>query len=199
MLGFECGGQQWVSEVAFPCGTREAPNYKDIAYMEELLELIESSDLPAPAPIEQRWTLRSRARLSPAHSSGDDDLHSWVGIIMYLPTDEPAQRAAITDKFWGQYNRMCRERLWPKYGCHQHWAKIELPETDEELAAMRTRLSKRFPLDELLAFKRTVDPKGILGNTLVDTILLPDDELASRREEKQAEAPKAPKKRGWIW
>ena len=166
--------------------------------------MIEVKQIPAPAPIEQRWTSSSSSRMSPAATGGGgytsmDDVHSWVGIIMYLPTDEPAQRAAITDKFWGQYNRMCRERLWPKYGCHQHWAKIELPETDEELAAMRTRLSKRFPLDELLAFKRTVDPKGILGNTLVDTLLLPDDELASRREEKQAEAPKAPKKRGWIW
>ena len=78
LLGFECGGQQWVSEVAFPCGTRSQPDGADLRYMHELLALIESSDLPTPAPIEQRWTLRSKSPMSPAHSAGEDDLHSWV-------------------------------------------------------------------------------------------------------------------------
>lgn len=37
--------------------------------------------------------------MSPAAARGDPDtLHSWVGIIMYLPTSDPAQRQAITDK-----------------------------------------------------------------------------------------------------
>ena len=39
------------------------------------------------------------APMSPAAARGDPDtLHSWVGIIMYLPTSDPAQRQAITDK-----------------------------------------------------------------------------------------------------
>ena len=67
ILGFNCGGHQWVSEVAMPCGTVSEPNGADLAYMGELLALIEASDLPTPAPIEQRWTRRSAARMSPAH------------------------------------------------------------------------------------------------------------------------------------
>ena len=33
ILGFECGGQQWVNEVSFPVGTLEKPNGKDLDYM----------------------------------------------------------------------------------------------------------------------------------------------------------------------
>lgn len=33
ILGFECGGQQWVNEVSFPVGTLEEPNGKDLDYM----------------------------------------------------------------------------------------------------------------------------------------------------------------------
>ena len=74
----------------------------------------QASDLPAPSPIEQRWSARSRAPLSPAHSPGGDDLHCWVGIIMYLPEGEAeveAVRARITKRFW-EYNDLCRHKLW---------------------------------------------------------------------------------------
>ena len=64
--------------------------------MRDLLGMIEASDLPTPAPIEQRWTRSSRAGMSPAASKSDNDLFCWVGIIMYLPTQDEAQRAAIT-------------------------------------------------------------------------------------------------------
>lgn len=33
ILGFECGGQQWVNEVCFPAGTLREPNGKDLDYM----------------------------------------------------------------------------------------------------------------------------------------------------------------------
>lgn len=33
ILGFECGGQQWVNEVCFPVGTLKEPNGKDLDYM----------------------------------------------------------------------------------------------------------------------------------------------------------------------
>ena len=180
ILGFDCGGQQWVSEVAMPCGTLAKPDGRDLNFMSELLGLIEASDIPTPAPIEQRWTRRSTARMSPAHSEGEDDLHTWVGIIMYLPPDNEEQRAAITKRFW-EYNAMCRQHLWPRYGCHQHWAKIELPDSESELATMRARLAERFPLDELHALKKRFDPRGVLGNTLVDTLLLPESELKQMR------------------
>ncbi|KAL0919742.1 hypothetical protein M5K25_011859 [Dendrobium thyrsiflorum] len=78
ILGFDCGGQQWVSETCFPAGTLANPSMKDLEYMEELKKLIERENVPAPAPIEQRWTARSRSLMSPAWSSQEDDIFSWV-------------------------------------------------------------------------------------------------------------------------
>ncbi|RRT71680.1 hypothetical protein B296_00013971 [Ensete ventricosum] len=54
ILGFDCGGQQWVSETCFPAGTLKMPNMKDLDYIEALKQLIEQEDIPAPAPIEQQ-------------------------------------------------------------------------------------------------------------------------------------------------
>ncbi len=56
ILGFDCGGEQWVMEVAFPMGTLEEgkETYADLNFVNELLQLIESSGIPAPGPIEQR-------------------------------------------------------------------------------------------------------------------------------------------------
>ena len=48
---------------------------------------------------------------------------------------------------------------------------VQLPETPKQLASMRARLGERFPLDELREAKRKLDPKGVLGNTLIDTLL----------------------------
>mgnify|MGYP001259732867 CR=1 FL=1 len=84
ILGFECGSEQWVLEVAFKCGTRTDPDLSDIDFVQGLLEAIEETGVPAHAPIEQRWTSRSTALMSPAHSSDADDLFSWVGIILYV-------------------------------------------------------------------------------------------------------------------
>ncbi|XP_020683207.2 L-galactono-1,4-lactone dehydrogenase 2, mitochondrial-like, partial [Dendrobium catenatum] len=81
ILGFDCGGQQWVSETCFPAGTLANPSMKDLEYMEELKKLIERENVPAPAPIEQRWTARSRSLMSPAWSSQEDDIFSWVAFF----------------------------------------------------------------------------------------------------------------------
>lgn len=75
------------------------PDQADLGFMRELLQRIEAAAVPAPAPIEQRWTASSSAGMSPAAARGKaDTLHSWVGIIMYLPTEDAAQRQAITDR-----------------------------------------------------------------------------------------------------
>lgn len=173
VLGFDCGGQQWVSEVAFPTGTRTVPSGADLGYMRDLLTRLEASDLPAPSPIEQRWSARSRAPMSPAHSAGEDDLHCWVGIIMYLPEGDAevdAMRARITERFW-EYNDLCRHNLWQQYGAHQHWAKIEMPHDPADAEQVRRRLRARFPVDELNAARRELDPRNILSNTLLDGLL----------------------------
>ena len=78
ILGFDCGGQQWVSETCFPAGTLAKPSMKDLEYIEDLKKLIEKEEIPAPAPIEQRWTACSKSPMSPASSSAEDDIFSWV-------------------------------------------------------------------------------------------------------------------------
>ena len=70
--------------------------------MDELLAALARDRVAAPAPIEQRWTASSRSPMSPATAPGaPGTVHSWVGIIMYLPTEDAAQRAAITDRRGG--------------------------------------------------------------------------------------------------
>lgn len=85
-LNFECGGQQWVNECAFSAGTLSEPSGADLGYMLDLLAVIENEGIPAPAPIEQRWTSSSSSPMSPASAVGpeepSDAIHSWVGIIM---------------------------------------------------------------------------------------------------------------------
>lgn len=78
ILGFDCGGQQWVSEICFPTGTLSKPSMSDLGYIEEVIQLIERENIPAPAPIEQRWTACSKSFMSPAHSPVEDDIFSWV-------------------------------------------------------------------------------------------------------------------------
>lgn len=84
ILGFDCGGQQWVSEICFPAGTLSKPSMKDLDYIENLKKLIQSEEIPAPAPIEQRWTVRSQSPMSPASSKAEDDIFSWVTFILEL-------------------------------------------------------------------------------------------------------------------
>lgn len=168
ILGFDCGGQQWVLETAFPTGTADKPDGSDLAYMKDLLRLVEVRNVAAPAPIEQRWTAGSSARMSPA-AGPPGSLHSWVGIIMYLP-DSPDQRQAVTDSF-RQYGRLVEQELMAKYNATEHWAKIEVPAEAAELAAVQRRLAARYPTATFAAARRRLDPKNVLGSSHIDALM----------------------------
>ncbi len=45
VLGFECGGQQWVNEVCFKAGGNAKVDGSDLLYVQELLELIKTQVL----------------------------------------------------------------------------------------------------------------------------------------------------------
>lgn len=169
ILGFDCGGQQWVSETCFPAGTLSKPSLKDIDYIEELKQLIYSEGIPTPAPIEQRWTARSQSLMSPASSSVEDDIFSWVGIIMYLPTTDPRQRKEITEEFFS-YRHLIQTQLWDEYSAYEHWAKIEVPKDEKELSALQARLRKRFPVDVYNKARRELDPNKILSNRKLEKL-----------------------------
>ncbi|XP_021744521.1 L-galactono-1,4-lactone dehydrogenase, mitochondrial-like [Chenopodium quinoa] len=169
ILGFDCGGQQWVSETCFPAGTLAKPSMKDLEYVEKLKQLIEKEGIPAPSPIEQRWTARSKSPMSPASSSSDDDIFSWVGIIMYLPTMDPRQRKIITDEFF-HYRSLTQNQLWDPYSAYEHWAKIEIPKNKEELPDLQARLKKRFPVDAYNKARKELDPNRILSNNMLEKL-----------------------------
>lgn len=169
ILGFDCGGQQWVSETCFPAGSLAKPSMKDLEYIEELKRLIEKEGIPAPAPIEQRWTTRSSSPMSPASSSDENDIFSWVGIIMYLPTTDPRLRKQMTDEFF-HYRYLTQTKLWNRYSAYEHWAKIEVPKDKDELADVQARLKKRFPVESYNKARKELDPNRILSNNVVEKL-----------------------------
>ncbi|KAK7278936.1 hypothetical protein RJT34_23976 [Clitoria ternatea] len=169
ILGFDCGGQQWVSETCFPAGKLANPSMKDLEYIEELKQLIEKEEIPAPAPIEQRWTASSRSPMSPASSPSEDDIFSWVGIIMYLPTMDARQRKDITEEFF-HYRHLTQAKLWDHYSAYEHWAKIEVPKDKEELVDLQARLRKRFPVDEYNKARKELDPNRIVSNNMLEKL-----------------------------
>ena len=138
--------------------------------MKELLALLEAQDIAAPAPIEQRWTASSSAPMSPAHSANPSDVHSWVGIIMYLPTDDPAVRAAITTAF-GQYSRLCEERLMGKYNAKWHWAKLEVGDDEARLQWVREHLRKCYDVDRFNLARHALDPENNFGTRWLNAVL----------------------------
>mmetsp|Transcript_20226 Transcript_20226/g.29368 ORF Transcript_20226/g.29368 Transcript_20226/m.29368 type:complete len:527 (-) Transcript_20226:43-1623(-) len=171
ILGFDCGGQQWVSEVAFPCGSKERPSTSDLDFIDDVKKIIEEEKIPAPAPIEQRWTSASSSYLSPVWSNDLESIFSWVGIIMYLPPAGEAgdqEREKITEAFQG-YQRKLETELWERYGAFEHWAKIEA--TSPLLQQKRERIHKRIPMAMYESTKKLLDPQHILSNDAIDAIL----------------------------
>eukprot|EP00899_Mesostigma_viride_P000967 jgi/Mesvir1/10871/Mv14212-RA.1 len=180
ILGFDCGGQQWVLETVFPVGSlsdmdKPKATLKDLDFVQGILQDIRTHKVPAPAPIEQRWTAASRAKMSPAYhpaahpGSPQSEIFSWVGIIMYLPPGQSEeQRDLITSRF-REYGKLVRARG-RDYALATHWAKLEVPEDAGELAELRASITKRFPVEEFARARKELDPKGVLSNTWVDAL-----------------------------
>ena len=106
-------------------------NYKDIEFILKLMKLIEYHGIPAPAPIEQRWTASSPSYMSPSYSIDKGMVYCWVGIIMYLPnfsviTANDAAHYKIMHMFQ-QYITKCIRPLLVEYNATPHWGKVVLP------------------------------------------------------------------------
>lgn len=161
--------QQWVFEVCFPTGTQDENNGNDIEFMEKLMEGIEKYKIPAHSPIEQRWTASSSSLMSPAHGK-PDGLHSWVGIINYLPTEDENQRKAITDRFLGQYSDLVRSVGKPTRTV-SHWAKLEEPKSAWKAVDLKMLYQERYPVLEFNKARAKLDPKNLLSNPLLNLAL----------------------------
>lgn len=187
-LQFDCGGQQWVHEVCFPVGTYGRPK-NSTEFVEELLKEIEASgSIAAPSPIEQRWSAASRSPLSPAsvgpqeHASHESKtaLFSWVGVIMYLPSEDfdgsGIRRELLTQSFKEDYCALVR-RVGEKYGLMSHWAKLEVATGDSPKAtggsgvaeSVRARFGPQV-VDSFNAARDLYDPKGVLSCSLLDAV-----------------------------
>ncbi|EQC38351.1 galactonolactone dehydrogenase [Saprolegnia diclina VS20] len=167
VIGFDCGGQQLVSEVAFP-----SADGSDLTFMEDLLARIERDQIPAHTPIEQRWTASSRAVMSPASSPLHNQVFSWVGIIYYLHEASPSLDA-IKDAFV-DYSKVFEDVMAP-YGATEHWAKLEFaPRSVLERHVLKDRLRSRFPLHAYRALRNEWDPHHILSNDFVDELCSTD-------------------------
>jgi L-galactono-1,4-lactone dehydrogenase len=66
---------------------------------------------------------------------------------------------------------MVQSKMMPAYNAIWHWAKIEPPEDQEALAAMRAALAARYPLERFNAARKRVDPDNILANDMVDKLI----------------------------
>ena len=179
ILGFDCGGQQWVLEMAFPVGTLKEPTFSDLNFVTELKSKLEEANIPAPAPIEQRWTSASTSYMSPAYSENPNELFSWVGIIMYLPPGQDDQARENITKRFEDYADIMRT-VGKKYGAVPHWAKIELPglvrgnmsngNYIDKLKQLRESLEKRYDTKKFISARKQLDPDHILSNHLLETL-----------------------------
>jgi hypothetical protein len=57
-----------------------------------------------------------------------------------------------------------------EFGAVEHWAKVEAMHDDVRTAKLRERLAARFPVADFNAARRSLDPKNILANNIVDAL-----------------------------
>lgn len=172
LLSFNCGGPQWVLEVAFPIGSLEKKTGKDLEFTRKLIKKIEELKLPAHSPIEQRWSCSSTSKMSPVYSTNKNEIFSWVGIIMYLPPSANFQYqgdSIITQEFAKIVKAL--EPLYDEYNAIPHWAKVEIPKDDGQLEALKNRLRTKYDLHTFRQVRKEYDPNEILSSPLMDTLV----------------------------
>ena len=151
-------------------------------FMKDLLEGIEKHGIAAHSPIEQRWSVSSSSLLSPAFGP-PDGLHCWVGIIMYLPTDEESQRRDITRAFKNEYCCLMKH-VGEKVDAASHWAKLEMPNTPEGIQELQRHMRARYPVKYFNFARYTLDPTNLLSNDLVNAAF--GESIATRFETESA-------------
>jgi hypothetical protein len=93
-----------------------------------------------------------------------------VGIIVYLPSQDPEARAKVMDFFRGDYTALFRN-LYNAYGGAEHWVKLEIPATEEAQKSVANSLASHYPLALFREFRKRLDPKGILGTPTTEFFL----------------------------
>ena len=118
-----------------------------------------------------RWTAASSSPLSPAYSSNPNMVFSWVGIIMYLPAGQSDEQRRHIKAAFEQYTALLVP-LCEKYNAYAHWAKVELPKDQQQIANLRRRIADKFPVGEFNYLRRVCDPNNILSNELINALFM---------------------------
>ncbi len=158
--------------MCFATGSQETNYGSDMEFMNDLLRQdIEERQIPAHSPIEQRWSSSSSSPMSsPAHGP-PDGLHTWAGIINYLPSEDPGgQRYAMTELFTGKYSDLVCS-IGRRLKAVSHWAKLEEPKSVWKAVELKSLYLECFPLAEFNAMRGINDPKNILSNSLLNCVL----------------------------
>jgi len=89
---------------------------------------------------------------------------------MYLPSDDEKERKEITDRFKCQYCDLAREVGAP-FNVVSHWGKLEMPTNGNNFLNLRELMQLRYPVAKFNAARLFYDPKNLLGNDLLNTVL----------------------------
>lgn len=88
------GATPVVDLLRLTCGLVCWPTIHSTYLQDELMCLIEKEGVPAPAPIEQRWTSSSSANMSPAHDGASPETVRYVmvegSVCLACPMPGPA-------------------------------------------------------------------------------------------------------------
>lgn len=110
---------------------------------------------------------------SPANGPSNG-LHSWVGIINYLPLavteEDEQQRQEITAQFKESYCDLVRS-ICSRYNGTSHWAKLELPVNVWKLVDLKLVLAQRYPIQQFNQVRAMLDPKNLMSNDLINSAL----------------------------
>ena len=88
-----------------------------------------------------------------------------------------------------KYCKLVEENLMPKYDAAEHWAKIEVPHLDKQAAAKR--IASRYPIEAFNAARGELDPKNILANDIIDSLMPRSDVLSADADPPAREVPAA--------
>lgn len=162
-----------------PCGKEGVSSGRDLQYVERLLTMIESQTIAAPAPLQQTWTSSSRSPLSPAFSSQNRALFTWVDMPMYIPAGADADRVS---KAFYHYSSLVEGRMMQRYNARWQWSSLEnfqslavsLP-VDETVVASRLQIVHEQLHTQLGPFlpsynrlRSDLDPTSIHSNQWVE-------------------------------
>lgn len=168
---FDCGGRQLVMEMCIPIWNDS--EVEDVDFALSILEEIEKLQIPAPCPIEHRFTASSKARLSPAYvKEGEENAIShfgWIGVVMYIPEEAEEFIFAAFENYCKAVLRLAGEK---KITVKHHWAKVEPFYFNHRKQEIKQYVEENFP--EVFNFrelKNMLDPNDVLKNDFADLFL----------------------------